>query len=135
MRSSFRVVCTRSWDLRIWPPVPTVVNTCRTSGVSSSTRSTSDTLFTVSSNAMPGGRSTITTNSPRSSFGTNSVPMSDSVERLATNTRSAAATTLKGCASAQRSTLKYWRSSRSYAWPQRSSSRPIRVRTRSSGGT
>ena len=31
-RSSFRVVCTRSCDLRIWPPVPTVVNTCRTSG-------------------------------------------------------------------------------------------------------
>ena len=44
----------------------------------------------------PGGASTLTTNSPRSSTGTNSVPMTPSVERLPKNTITASATTVHG---------------------------------------
>ena len=46
----------------------------------------------IDRSAVPAGTSTFTANSPRSSWGTNSVPMIDSVDILAKNTTAAVAT-------------------------------------------
>ena len=59
---------------------------------------------TLWSKEVPGGRSMITWNSPRSSTGTNSVPMNAIVPRLATKTAAAAASVFHGWYSAQAST-------------------------------
>ena len=92
------------------------------------------TAATLSSNEVPGGRSTMTWNSPRSSTGTNSVPMTERLVRLVRKTTVATASVDHGWPSAQPSTTWYFRSSASYARPQESNIRPARVLRRSSGG-
>ncbi len=102
-RSCFLPVLTRSDAFNGLPSKPTVVKICRTSGISFTTASTSSTYATVCSNAVPAGTSTFTANSPRSSCGTNSVPMIDSVDMLARNTTVAVAMIFHGCAIAHSS--------------------------------
>ena len=100
-RSCFLPALTRSAAFSGLPSTPTVEKIWRTSGMALTAFSTSATYATVCSNEVPGGTSTFTTNSPRSSTGTNSVPMIPSVDMLPKNTSAAVATTVQGRSTAQ----------------------------------
>ena len=104
-RVFFLPAFTRSAAFIGLPSTPTVEKICCTSGMPLTVFSTSATYATVCSNDVPGGTSTLTTNSPRSSTGTNSVPMMRSVDMLAKNTTVAVARIFQGCSIAQASNL------------------------------
>ena len=104
-RRYFFVVFTRRCDERTWPLTPTVLNTWVTSEIDRTCCSIFATASTLRSKDVPGGRSTMTWNSPRSSLGTNSVPRTARVLRLAANTTVATPSVCHGRSSAHPSTV------------------------------